>query len=443
MYGKQVQSRKVLYIVAAGATFTLGSSLTSIDLASSTFSTSSPFWKGNNASYRTLKSFRQQHKGIDDYRNNFTVNLYSLFSRNRFSLCEELRRKNTVALQSPTFSSFPVNQKQFIRTFKTQKCKVFVKDMKLLEKKILKFKKDGPTKLQVISDFDFTMTHFFLQKSTERSPSCHKVLEDCGLLSDEYHQKAQGLQKKYYPLEIDPKIPLPEKIKYMEEWVTTAHEEMIRSGMPKSVISKAVKQSPLKLRTGVADLIVLSELIGFPILIFSAGIANIIEEVMKKQASLPDTVHIVSNTMIFGGREHNYNLIDFEEPVFHVFNKRVASVLNKYDYFKQNDYHKRRNILLIGDSLGDLHMSDGLQEHYSSNTEEQIEQKGKIRSKKTNCYNLEEHIIRVGFLNDRVEDRYQEYSEKFDIVLIGDGDFEYILSLLTDILDFNEERDEL
>lgn len=74
--------------------------------------------------------------------------------------------------------------------------------------------------------------------------------------------------------------------------------------------------------------------------------------------------------------------------MFHVLNKRAASVVGSSPYFHQPDYESRRHVLLLGDNIGDLHMSDGV--------------------------GFDE-IIRVGFLNDRVEQRMEEYKANFDV----------------------------
>jgi hypothetical protein len=42
---------------------------------------------------------------------------------------------------------------------------------------------------------------------------------------------------------------------------------------------------------------------------------------------------------------------------------------------------------------------------------------------------------RVGFLNDRVEERLEEYSERFDVVIMGDGDVGFVNALLHQLID--------
>lgn len=63
----------------------------------------------------------------------------------------------------------------------------------------------------------------------------------------------------------------------------------------------------------------------------------------------------------------------FKGELIHTYNKREGSLLNIGHFQELLDRH---NVLLLGDSLGDLHMADG----------------GK---------NLE-NVLKIGFLNDKV-----------------------------------------
>lgn len=222
------------------------------------------------------------------------------------------------------------------------------------------------------------MTHFFLDG--RRACSCHKALEDSDLLPEAYHDTAKALQTFYYAKEIDHTLAMPEKIRYMVEWVEKAHEALISYHFRRELLAPAVKDAHLALREGTQDIIDLTakggpDGVSVPLLIFSAGIADVIEEVCRQQLPkpLPENVHIVSNRMLFS--EPEGILTGFTEPVFHVFNKRASAVIDTAPYFHEATYEgKRKNVVLCGDSLGDLHMSDGIDF---------------------------EDIIRVGYLNDR------------------------------------------
>jgi 5'-nucleotidase len=102
-------------------------------------------------------------------------------------------------------------------------------------------------------------------------------------------------------------------------------------------------------------------------------------------------------------------LADFELPVLHVLNKYAASINHKSAFFEEEDYAHRRNLLLLGDSLGDLNMVHGLE------------------------YDHGDGLLRVGYLNDRVDERKSEYLDRFDVVLLGDGDLSFVCELLQSI----------
>lgn len=80
-------------------------------------------------------------------------------------------------------------------------------------------------------------------------------------------------------------------------------------------------------------------------------------------------------------------LIGFKTPLIHTYNKN-NSVLENMDYFQQ--LRTRTNILLLGDSMGDLTMADGV-----ANTD---------------------NILRVGFLNDKVS---FDYRQTTSVVWVG------------------------
>lgn len=235
----------------------------------------------------------------------------------------------------------------------------------------------------------------------------HKVLEDCGLLSEAYHERAQALQRHYYPLEVSPDLDMESKTRYMVEWVTQAHDLLRESNATRTIIHEATRRAlsegNLRLRELASELLVLLDAHDVPVLVFSAGIADVIETALE--TVLPRTLprlHVIANRCIFTEDV----LTDFEQPLIHVFNKRAATYRSSSAFFAQDDLQNRRNLLLLGDSLGDVHMSDGLD---------------------FDC------CIRIGLLNDR-EERLPEYLKNFDIVILGDAGLDFAFNLVKSIL---------
>lgn len=85
----------------------------------------------------------------------------------------------------------------------------------------------------------------------------------------------------------------------------------------------------------------------------------------------------------------------FASQLIHSLNKN-ASVLIDTPFWRQCQLEKRHNILLLGDSLGDASMADGLD--YK-----------------------DDEIVRIGFLNDRVDEKLDLYLQHFDVVLTNDS----------------------
>lgn len=223
------------------------------------------------------------------------------------------------------------------------------------ERKMSLLKAGGSSKLNIVSDFDFTLSKFKMENG-QRGCSCYKIIEDCGLLSHEYHVQAQALQLHYYPLEVDPSLDSVTRTSYMIEWVEKANVLLSKSGLSKTIIETAVTRSiesgRFILRPKVVEFLSELEERRVPILIFSAGIFDVLDSALRyyKASIHRSLVHVISNKPIFDGPEGSIST--FEEPVIHVFNKKAETFLTTHEYFKQEDLLNRTNLILLGDSLG-------------------------------------------------------------------------------------------
>eukprot|EP01041_Mallomonas_annulata_P004008 gene4008-7985_t len=315
---------------------------------------------------------------------------------------------------------------------------VLIRDKHLFEKKKAKFVSEGPHKFEVVSDFDYTLTKYKMKGIKGRS--CHGVIES--MMSKVLQDKADELMHFYYPMEISHTMDVEEKSVYMVEWTVKSHNLIVQSGICRADIKAAAAKNLLEgkvaLRDGVGDFFASLAASNVPILIFSAGIGDIVEEVLRQgvvdqppftltgsasrgpssvvllngdgdgiPSALPSNVHVVSNRMIFSGNEPSAHLIGFDEQVFHVFNKKGSSILHT-PFLQTGDLCRRKNLLLIGDSLGDPHMAEGLP-------------------------HSEDSIIRIGFLNDHL-DRLPLYLTAFDVVILGDPGFDIPLAIVDDVI---------
>eukprot|EP00429_Kryptoperidinium_foliaceum_P096272 CAMPEP_0176243290 /NCGR_PEP_ID=MMETSP0121_2-20121125/30848_1 /TAXON_ID=160619 /ORGANISM="Kryptoperidinium foliaceum, Strain CCMP 1326" /LENGTH=138 /DNA_ID=CAMNT_0017582879 /DNA_START=12 /DNA_END=428 /DNA_ORIENTATION=- len=120
----------------------------------------------------------------------------------------------------------------------------------------------------------------------------------------------------------------------------------------------------------------------------SAGLQNVIEEILRQRLpfELAPTTVVVSNSMCF---DEGGSLVGFSEPVIHMFNKTSALVPQELHPLLEG----KRRCLLLGDSLGDVTMAEGL--------------------------GLQ--TFKVGFLNEKVEEWGRRYADGFDHVVLQDG----------------------
>ena len=93
--------------------------------------------------------------------------------------------------------------------------------------KIQSLVKAGPESLQVIVDFDYTLTRS--HKDGEPVECSWGVLETYRELPPSYHTRVQAAKDKYLPIELDLTISREEKVPLMIEWYREANKSVIEN----------------------------------------------------------------------------------------------------------------------------------------------------------------------------------------------------------------------
>ncbi|NXC41422.1 5NT3B nucleotidase, partial [Penelope pileata] len=261
-------------------------------------------------------------------------------------------------------------------------------------------REQGSSKLQVISDFDMTLSRFGC--NGRRCPTSHNILDNSRVISEDGKKKLKDLLHYYYPIEIDPNRTLEEKRPLMVEWWTRAHELLSQQKIQKGDIAQIVRESDVMLRDGFKELFDQLHKYNVPMFIFSAGVGDVLEEIIRQANVFYSNVNVVSNYMDF---DESGVLRCFKGPLIHTYNKN-NSVLQGTAYFQQ--LSARTSIILLGDSMGDLTMADGVPSV--------------------------ENILKIGFLNDKVEERRGKYLDAYDIVLESDETLDVVNGILRYIL---------
>jgi len=183
----------------------------------------------------------------------------------------------------------------------------------------------------------------------------------------------------------------------MVKWWQEANDNLIDQKMPYIQLEEIVSIANTELREGVKDLLFKLEKEGIPVLIFSAGLGDVLNCMLKKHNAYNYSLYTISNFVTVNDK----GIIDgFKGSMVHVFNKNEYSIKDTPYY---DTITKRHNVLLTGDSLGDLGMSKGI-EH--------------------------KNIMNIGFLNIEDELAYERYSKAWDVVILKDGTFDFITSFI-------------
>ena len=275
---------------------------------------------------------------------------------------------------------------------------VYFHNKELLQQKIKEIKSQGLDKLHLVSDFDRTLTKCFYDG--KKIPSAIALIREGGYLTEDYPKKAFALFDKYHPIETDESLDYDFRFKKMQEWWETHEKLLIKSGMHKNVINDILERYPKMFRDGTIPFLDYLNSHKIPLLIFSSGIGNLIEGYLKKENKLTPNIHILSNNFDFNSEGFAKG---YKNGIIHVFNKSETKIEDKQ---YRDLISKRNNVILLGDSLGDL---------------------GMVNDIDTNI------IIKIGFLNEDVENKLALYKSKFDVVITNDGSMNYINELLDEL----------
>jgi len=271
-----------------------------------------------------------------------------------------------------------------------------------VEKKLKAIFDGGSEKLQLIVDFDNTLTRH--HKNGNLTDCSWGVMENSPLLPKGYTDKTNALRAKYLPIEQDPNLTIEEKIPHMEAWYKQANGLLQETGIQRDLFSQFVKTSNVEFRDHTKHMLDHLHQAQVPVLVMSAGLGDILVEVMDAfDVYHRSNTKVVSNFLAY---DDNGKVTGIEGQMIHVYNKN-ESAIHDSEYFQMLD--GRGNVILLGDSIGDLQMANG------------VESSG--------------NVLKIGFLNNMAtaEKRLPSFLEGFDIVLVDDQTMNVPLEILQNV----------
>jgi cytosolic 5'-nucleotidase 3 len=257
----------------------------------------------------------------------------------------------------------------------------------------------GAENLHILSDFDKTFTKAFV--NGKKIPSIISELRNGESLSKEYAKKAHELFDYYHPFEEDNSLTPIQKKEKMKEWWTKHFELLIKEKLNKGDLEKIVKSGNVQLRKGIEELMDLLKEKQIPLIILSAsGIGDVIPMYLKQKNINYQNIYTISN---FYKWDSKGNAIGVKKPIVNSANKDETT-LEKLPFYSK--LLKRKNIILLGDSLDDSEMAQGFPY---------------------------ENILKIGFLNEKVKERLEDYKKKYDVIIPSDGTMNFINEFLKQI----------
>jgi 5'-nucleotidase len=275
---------------------------------------------------------------------------------------------------------------------------IIIKNFQNLEKIKSALAKDGPENLHILSDFDRTLLKAFVDG--QKSPSVIAQIRNGKYLTPDYAPRAHTLFDKYRPIELNPKLFRAEKSAAMREWWSEHFKLLAECGFTKTVMEEIVAAKTLKFRDGTLEFIDFLHEKNIPLVIMSAAPGDMVAMYLNQVGRLYDNVYIIATFFDFDAAG---KMIGIKEPLIHSLNK-YETLIKDFPVFQK--IKDRQNVLLLGDSLDDVGMVEGFDY---------------------------KNLLKIGFLNENVEENLAKFKETFDVVLTGDPGMDFINNLLKEI----------
>ncbi|MFH0739940.1 MAG: hypothetical protein V1819_02450 [bacterium] len=282
-----------------------------------------------------------------------------------------------------------------------QENNIIIENQERLERIKDEMKKAGVENLHILADFDRTLTKVFT--NGRKACSLMGVLRETDIMSEEYKQKAQELFNYYHPFEVDSSISKEEKKNLMGEWWRKAFDLMFEFNFSQGYLQKIVDIGLLQFREGALEFFNILKTKKIPLIIISAsGVGEAIKTFFKKSGISLENIHIISNSFEW---DENGKAIKVKEPIIHSLNKDETLIKDFPEIFKKVE--KRKNVILLGDNIEDTAMIEGFEY---------------------------DNLLKIGFLNENVEENLGVYKQNFDVIITNDGSMKFINELLKNLV---------
>lgn len=227
----------------------------------------------------------------------------------------------------------------------------------------------------VLTDFDRTLT-------SGNSWGSWEIIVNNANVSNEYKKEVYDLFNYYRPLEVNEAIDKNIRKQYMIDWWNEEINLFKKYKFDEFIINDALNNlDVMTFRDGAKEFLINMYNRNIPVIIISAGIGNFIEKFLKDNNCYFNNIYLISNFLKF----EEGKLVGFSDKEIHSFNKNLVNLPSNAKKLIEN----RNNVLLLGDSLSDINMANGIDK---------------------------KNIFSIGFLEDNIINNLKSFQETFDIV---------------------------
>ena len=279
--------------------------------------------------------------------------------------------------------------------------------------------KNNKKNIALVTDFDFTISKKYNYQKNLSLGSSYRFYDESLIGGNQ--QKVLEIQNelcnKYMKYETDASIDIKIREKKVEEFYDKSLDVYINPKFTRDSIGKMLEKlkEKFELRKYTKELFELLMKLEIPIIIVSGGIQEVIIDLLKN--IMPDfelyckqkKILIISNTLYF---EEGKGCVGHSKDVIYAFNKG-SFVKNSIE----KNFPEIKNIFIMGDHLNDYDSVRDL-----NMTQDNIIGLGFV--------NIKPELIGDETKKEEIQKNINDYKKVYDINLIGDSDFLFMIKLL-------------
>ena len=279
--------------------------------------------------------------------------------------------------------------------------------------------KNNKKNIALVTDFDFTISKKYNYQKNLSLGSSYRFYDESLIGGNQ--QKVLEIQNelcnKYMKYETDASIDIKIREKKVEEFYDKSLDVYINPKFTRDSIGKMLEKlkEKFELRKYTKELFELLMKLEIPIIIVSGGIQEVIIDLLKN--IMPDfelyckqkKILIISNTLYF---EEGKGCVGHSKDVIYAFNKG-SFVKNSIE----KNFPEIKNIFIMGDHLNDYDSVRDL-----NMTQDNIIGIGFV--------NIKPELIGDDTKKEEIQKNINDYKKVYDINLIGDSDFLFMIKLL-------------